>query len=72
MLLKLKKSIAMHLLSSRKEPFQLPRIISLPRWGTKKHQNNKIALLVQLPPESSVYTTERIWSNKFNYYLLGI
>lgn len=56
---KKKKSITMHLLSSRKESFQLPRRISLPRWRTKtSYQNNKIAFLAYLPPESSVYTRE--------------
>lgn len=63
-----KKSITMHLLSSRKESFQLPRRLSLPRWGIKtSFQNNKIALFAQMPPSSSIaYTTERIWSNKCN------
>lgn len=64
----------MHMLSSRKEPFQLPRRISLPRWGTKtSYQNYKTALLAQLPPGSSIVnTTERIWSKKCNPYLLSI
>lgn len=64
----------MHMLSSRKEPFQLPKRISLPRKVTKTfYQNYKTALLAQLPPGSSVVnTTEMIWSNNCNPYLLSI
>lgn len=68
------KKIYYNILSSRKEPFQLPRRIPLPRWGTKtSYRNCKTALLAQLPPGSSIVNTaERIWSNECNPYLLSI
>lgn len=58
-----RQSIIMHLFSSRKESFQLPRRISSPRWGTK-HLIRIIkerVLLTQLPQGISTgYTIEHL------------